>query len=175
MSVVAVRKYPDKIIIAADSIIVQGWSKKTNNDFSKINKDNGMIIGSCGYAMESGFMWNYMATHKPSSPSVKDVLNFIIEFSKWKNDLSGNSTIQNSYLMVFEGHVFNIQDMFVEEINNYTAIGAGEDFANAALYLGHSPKEAVKVACDLCCFVAEPILEFVYELNNSLCVDNDKL
>lgn len=40
------------------------------------------------------------------------------------------------------------------------AVGAGEDFANAALHLGHTPKEAVKVACDLCCYVCEPIIEY---------------
>ena len=28
-----------------------------------------------------------------------------------------------------------------------------------ALYLGHTPREAVKVSCDLCCYVAEPIIE----------------
>ena len=50
--------------------------------------------------------------------------------------------------------------MFVHEISDYIAIGAGEQFANAALYLGHTPKEAVKVACDLSCYVSEPIIEY---------------
>lgn len=51
-----------------------------------------------------------------------------------------------------------IANMFVREIKDYYAIGAGEDFATAALYLGHTPKEAVKTACDISCFVAEPIV-----------------
>ena len=53
--------------------------------------------------------------------------------------------------------------MYVNEINEYAAIGAGEDFALAALYLGHSAKEAVKTACELSAFVAEPIVEFEME------------
>jgi hypothetical protein len=50
--------------------------------------------------------------------------------------------------------------MFVHEVFDFISIGAGEDFANAALYLGHTPKEAVKVACELSCYVCEPIKEF---------------
>ena len=55
------------------------------------------------------------------------------------------------------------QNLYVNEVNEYAAIGAGEDFALAALYLGHSAKEAVKVACELSAFVAEPIVEFEME------------
>ena len=121
---------------------------------------NGMIIGGCGLAQEMSFMWHYMSTHKPASPTEKGVLDFIIEFSKWKKDLCGDSTINNNYLLAYDGHLFDINYMFVNEITDYCAIGAGEDFSNAALYLGHTPKEAVKVACDLCCFVSEPIVEY---------------
>lgn len=161
MSVVAARVYDDKIVIAADSILTNGWSKSTNNNFTKMNKDNGMIIGGCGKAEELSLMWHYMSTHKPSEATEKEILNFIIEFSKWMNDLTGSSNINNTYLLAYEGHLFEIEDMFVFEINEYRAIGAGEDYSNAALYLGHTPKEAVKVACDLCCYVSEPIIEFV--------------
>ena len=54
--------------------------------------------------------------------------------------------------------MFSVNDMFVREIKDYFAMGAGEDFATAALYLGHSPEEAVKTACEISCFVAEPIV-----------------
>jgi len=57
--------------------------------------------------------------------------------------------------------------MFINEIKDFAAIGAGEDFANAALYLGHSPEEAVKVACELCCFVSEPIVKYKMKRGNS--------
>ena len=160
MSVVAVRVYDDKIIVAADSIVCRGWSKTTKGDFSKLNQDNGMLIGAVGSAQEASLMWHYMSTHKPASPTEKSVLEFIIEFARWKNDLGAGSTISNSYILVYSGHAFVISNMFVNEITQYEAVGAGEDYANAALYLGHSPKEAVKVACELCCYVAEPIIEY---------------
>lgn len=160
MSVVATRVYEDRIVIAADSILCGNWSKSSTNDFSKLHQDNGMIIGSVGYAQEGSLMWHYMSTHKPASATEKSVLEFIIEFARWKKELGDTSSINNSYILAFGGKVFAINDMFVTEISEYHAIGAGRDYANAALYLGHTPQEAVKVACALCCFVAEPIIEY---------------
>lgn len=158
MSVIAAKIYTDKITVAADSILVRGWSKR-NSNFSKIANINGMIVGSTGTAEECSLMWHYMETHRPASAAEKDVLNFVVEFATWKNGFGAGSSVDNIYLMAFEGHLFEIQGMFVHEIFDYIAVGAGEDFANAALYLGHSPKEAVKVACDLSCFVCEPVVE----------------
>lgn len=159
MSVIAARVYKDKIVMAADSILVKGYSKQTNGDFTKINEDNGMIIGGSGAAQEQSLMWQYMATHKPASAREKDILEFIIEFSRWKRELTGDGSICNSYILAYDGWLFEIERMFVHEVKDYCSVGVGEDFANAALYLGHAPKEAVKVACELCCFVAEPIIE----------------
>ena len=48
------------------------------------------------------------------------------------------------------------------EVKEYEAIGAGMYYGEEALYLGHSPREAVKVSCDLCCYVAEPIVEIEF-------------
>lgn len=159
MSVVAAKVYADRVTMAADSIMTKGWSK-TNNNFVKINEINDMIVGGCGLSQEISLMWHYMTTHKPASATERNILDFIVEFSKWKRDLTGDGTVQDTYLIIFEGHLFEINDMFVFEIKDYAAVGAGEDFANAALHLGHTPKEAVKVACDLCCYVCEPIIEY---------------
>ncbi|MBR6649296.1 MAG: hypothetical protein IKL29_07960 [Bacteroidaceae bacterium] len=159
MSVVAAKVTKDKIQMAADSILVKGWSKR-NANFAKIAEINGMILGGVGIAQETSLMWHYMQTHKPASASEKDVLAFIVEFSQWKAGTTGNSQVDNCYLLAYQGHLFEIEHMFVFEIKDYVAIGAGDDFANAALYLGHTPREAVKVACELSCYVSEPIIEF---------------
>lgn len=159
MSVVAAKVYDKEIIMAADSILVKGWSKR-NSNFAKITEINDMIVGGTGSAQEMSMMWHYMQTHKPASATEKDVLTFIIEFSQWKNNMGGGSSLENSYLLAYKGNLFEIEYMFVHEIFDYIAIGAGEDFSNAALYLGHTPKEAVKVACDLSCYVCEPIIEY---------------
>ena len=163
MSVVAARVYKDKIVMAADSIVVRGWSKRTDHDIVKINEINGMIVGSTGYAQELSLMWQYMATHKPATATEKDVLAFVVEFSRWKRELIGNGSVDNTYLMAYDGHLFQIEDMLVYEVSEWSAVGAGEDFANAVLYLGNSPRDAVRVACELSCFVAEPIIEYTMQ------------
>lgn len=157
MSVIAGRVYDEKIVVAADSIITRGWSKRTG--FSKLACINDMIIGSSGTAEELSLFFRFAQTHKPETPTEKDVLAFIVEFANWKKDY-GNGNIDNTYLLAAGGHLFQVESMFVSEIQNFGAIGAGEDFANAALYLGHSPEEAVKVACELCCYVSEPIMRY---------------
>lgn len=164
MSVVAAKIYNNRIVMAADSILVKGCAKSTNINLAKINYINDMIVGSTGYAKENSLFQYFMRTHTPNGNTDKDILAYIVEFSKWKQDLIGESEIANTYLFAYDGHLFEIENMFVYEIKDYDAIGAGEDFANAALYLGHSPREAVKVACELSCYVAEPVIEYEMEI-----------
>lgn len=163
MSVIAGCVYKDKIVIASDSIRTKGWSKRT--DFIKLSCINDLIIGGVGTCEEIGLMFRYAQTHKPETATERDVLSFIVEFARWKKDF-GDGQIRNTYLIVCEGHLFMIEDMFVHEIKDFQAIGAGEDYANAAMYLGMSPEKAVKVACELSCFVAEPIVQ--YEMQRSI-------
>jgi len=165
MSVIAGKVYNDKIVIAADSIIVKGWSKR-NSGFAKLMNINDMIIGGTGTAEEISLFFRFAQTHKPESGTEKDILTFITEFTSWKHDnYNDNSFLKNTYLIAYEGHLFEIENMFINEVQDFVAVGAGEDFANAALYLGHSPEEAVKVACELCCFVSEPIIKFKMKRN----------
>ena len=161
MSVVAAKVYDNRIVIAADSILVRYGMTKENN-YSKLEYINGMIIGGSGYASESSLMYRFAQTHKPETPTEKDMLAFIIEFYNWKKDF-GNTDLHNQFLSAYEGHLFEVRHLFIREINDFMAIGAGEDFARAALYLGHTPREATEVACALSCYVSEPIKELVME------------
>lgn len=117
-----------------------------------------MIIGSVGTAYESSLMWQYMRTHKPDEGTERAVLEFIVEFVRWKRELTGDATVENDYLLAYKNRLFEISGLFVHEIYDYVAIGAGRDFATAALFLGHSPEESVKAACELSCMVSEPIV-----------------
>lgn len=76
------------------------------------------------------------------------------------------SDTKNSYLVAFGGHLFQICGYLVREIKDYYAIGAGAPYALTALHLGHDPEEAVKVSCDMCCFVCEPIVTYIQEKDN---------
>ena len=167
MSVVAVKKTDKKIKIAADSISVRGWTRTEKTiKKAKLFEVNGIIAGGVGLASENLLLENFCLTHKPHQATEREVLNFFIEFNNYLKDL-GMSGYSNGFIFCYKGKAFLIeQNLYVNEVNEYAAIGAGEDFALAALYLGHSAKEAVKVACELSAFVAEPIIELEMEKEN---------
>lgn len=162
MSVVCAKVYDNRIEIASDSIRLYGITKST--EAIKLFQENEVIVGGCGFTTETSLMRNYIRTHKPESNSEMDVSRFIVDFVKWKNDYSDSKTIQNSYLLIFNGKLFYIEDLSAREVKTFAAIGAGRDFGITAMHLNCSPKEAVKVASDLCCYVSEPIIEYVVVL-----------
>ena len=159
MSVVVAKVYADRIEMASDSIAVRGWSKVNNaaNKIIKMMKYNDMIIGGCGTAEEASLLFHYMKTHTIDNVDERGILDFIIEFKKWKNDLTGNNSMSNDYILAYKGKCFGISGMLVFPIEDHYAIGAGEDFAQGALFMGASPREAVKAACELSAMVCEPV------------------
>jgi len=160
MSVVVCKIYKDKIEMASDSIVVKGWTKVNNaqNKIVKMMKYNDMIIGGCGNADEISLFFHYMKTHTIENMDEKSVLDFVIEFKRWKSDLTGDNSFVNPYIIAYKGKVFGIEGMLVFPIDDYYTIGAGQDYASGALYMGATPKEAVKAACELCAMVCEPII-----------------
>lgn len=158
MSVVAVKIYDKEIIMSADSIITKNGDK-TPVGRGKIFEVNGMLIGSSGYASEGIHMSLFAENHTPLSMDDRELTKYMYEFSEWKaKEFGVEKKLNNSYLIAYKGKVFCCENEYVGEIKDYFAIGLGENYANAALYLGHSPAEAVKVACALSCFVDEPII-----------------
>ena len=159
MSVVAVKVYEKSIIMSADSIIVHGEADKTPIGKGKLFDVNGMIIGTSGWASEGVYLSLYAENHTPLSATERDMMKFFAEFGAWKAKEFGESCkIENQYLIAYKGKCFNVGGGYVAEVTDFYAIGYGHQYSEAALYLGHSPQEAVKVACDLCCFVDGPIV-----------------
>lgn len=175
MSVVTAKVYEDKIVMATDSIIAYGWTKtspvvekdgKKTRNFSKLIEVNGMLIGGVGSAESIQLMQIFATTvYKPKSSNEKDMLDFVVEFNKWKKDMPAISIDPGDveFLIAVDGELFYIGGLYIEHVMNYSAIGAGMDYALAALYLGHSPAEAAKTACELNCFVSEPVFELTQE------------
>lgn len=164
MSVVAVRVTPAKIEIAADSITVRGWTQsKDSNKFSKLVKINDLVLGSVGSAEESSLLWVFAATRKPENATESAVVNFFSEFATWKNGKTGKFALENEYLLVVDHHAFQIEHFFVQQITDFMAIGAGRDFALAALHLGYDTRKAVEVACELSVYCETPVKVFEIE------------
>lgn len=165
MSVVCVKKYPNKFVFAADSMMVRGSTKMNHLKFAKLESVNGMVIGFAGSAAEGNLLNIFARTNLPSGNDEKDILDYFFKFSLWKRDNGGSNGLDNDYIFGYDKKAFFIEgnDMFVKEIDDYHAIGSGEKYALAALYLGSAPEDATKVACDLNCYVGEPIIAITME------------
>ena len=156
MSVVAVKVTKNKITIGADSILVSGWTQEKDK-LAKLNKANGMIIGDVGDAEEGALFLLFCKTRKPRESSVDALVEFMSEFQDWMNNKTGESKLSNQYIVIIEKKAFMIEGFFIKEVTDYTAIGAGMDFALSALYLGNSVKESIKAACHLSVYCEGPI------------------
>lgn len=160
MSVIAAKVTPEYISVAADSILIKEEMKRTTN-FPKLIQVNNMIVGGAGCAEELSLFQRFVTEKKPRAASIEGIQDFMRDFDRWKESYTNSTGIDNCYLLVFDNHLFEIDGMFVQEINDYTAIGDGEAYALTALHLGFLTTEAVKVTCDLCASVSEPIVEYI--------------
>jgi ATP-dependent protease HslVU (ClpYQ) peptidase subunit len=161
MSVVAARKYSDRLVFASDSIRVSGHLRETSrvtDERGKLFEVNDLVIGGVGLIMELSFMQIFARNHKPASATVESILDFMVEFYGWATSKDSSFGKRNEYLIGIEGEVFRVCDSYlVERINEFSAIGAGEYFALTAMYLDKTPEEAVSIANELCVYCAPPI------------------
>ncbi|MGD1867701.1 MAG: hypothetical protein ACFB0D_24385 [Phormidesmis sp.] len=162
MTVIAARKTPEAIIFAADTMISDGFTKLTSSDImhSKLFAQNDMIIGCTGDCYEGTLMELFSRNHKPMDSTRLGVIDFLVEFREWIRKKEGGYTPTNGFLIAFEHKLFHVyKGLDVYEVREFEAIGSGQDFAKAALHLGHTPREAVEVACKLSLYCSEPITE----------------
>ena len=156
MSVVAVKVTKNKITIGADSILVSGWTQEKDK-LAKLNKANGMIIGDVGDAEEGALFLLFCKTRKPREASVDAIVEFMSEFQDWMNNKTGESKLSNQYILIIEKKAFMIEGFFIKEVTDYTAIGAGADFALPCLALGHSIEVAIEMACHFSIYCEKPV------------------
>ena len=117
--------------------------------------------------MSTVFFFNDTATTEIYPLSLHDALPFyfFVEFREWIHKRDTGHAPENDYLIAYDKKLFRTYGgLDIYEVPEFEAVGAGEDFAKAALHLGHTPREAVEVACKLSIYCSEPISEIVVEL-----------
>ncbi|MDV3352154.1 hypothetical protein D0962_02975 [Leptolyngbyaceae cyanobacterium CCMR0082] len=167
MTVIAARKTKDVITFASDSILVAGYLKATDKEviYNKLFQQNDMVIGSTGTGYEGTMMELFSRNHRPVDGSRLAVIDFFVEFREWINKRDSSHSPENDYLIAYDQKLFRTYGgLDIYEVPEFEAVGAGEDFAKAALHLGHSPREAVEVACKLSIYCSEPISEITIEI-----------
>ncbi len=170
MSVVAVRVYDDRIEIAADSICTNGENTMINDadkKCSKLFRYKDMVIGCVGCSEEKDLLELYMKNNELTEFTKESLIEYLIGSMKWMNDIPGNDgDLHNRYIFASKGKCLSSSFLHVFDIDDYYAIGAGDDFARGALYMGATPEEAVRAACHMCVYAIEPIqVESVYKEN----------
>lgn len=156
MSVVAVRVEKNKITIGADSILVNGHTQEKDK-MAKIFQNEWAVVGDVGEAQEGALFQIYTKTRRPRESSAEGITEFLFEFYQWKKEKTESTELTNDYIIVFEGKAFLVEGFYVKEVKDYMAIGAGMDFALAALYMGSSVQDAIKTACHLSILCEEPV------------------
>ena len=158
MSVICAKKIEGKIVFAADSMISSGETKVADKMMkaSKLFKQNDLVIGAAGRCYETTLMELFSRNHKPVASGRMAMIEFLMEFREWVKDKDSGYTLDNEFLIAFAGELYIVcGGLEVYEASEFESIGSGRDFANAALYLGHSPKAAVEVACKLSTYCAK--------------------
>jgi len=154
MTVIAIKKYKNKIQMASDSQTSYGTTHKSTDvhhtivDKEKIFDVNDMTFGCSGSVKGKNYLKIFAKTHKPKYATVDDVLSFLIEFQHWfkLQDDKYSFDEENSIILVFKNKIFSANGFMVQEINDYWATGSGMFLALGALYFNKTPAEAVEVA-----------------------------
>jgi hypothetical protein len=160
VSVIAVKVREGGYDIASDSIQVRysTQSKGDRTSMAKLMEINGMVIGAVGASEEASLLFLFAETRKPERPTQMGILNFLNDFNEWKHKKIGKYFGGNEYFICFEGSVFHINGWQIDFVRSYEAIGAGMDYALAALYFGHSAEESVECAIHLSCYCEGPVI-----------------
>ncbi len=153
MSVVACRKTPEKIYLAADSQLSCGGGKRPGLFFEKITKIGKIVVGSVGTCSEVVLFLNYIKSNKLPK-SIAKLQLYMAEFYKWRDELNvklnpeDKDALSNCRFMVITGgEAFCIENFFITHVIDFHAIGSGEDYAMGAMAHGANVREAVAIAC----------------------------
>lgn len=167
MTVLVVKNYKNRIELCADSGVFYGYSGSKEENSTKIFQVNNITFMSTGYVSEKNFLELFCSTRKPESNKVLDILRFFSDFRKWMISefnccFEKDEIIKNNYFFYFDGIIYRItSNLTIKEIKEgeFDSDGAGYREARTALYLGHSPKEAVRICIKLNCWTAGKVQE----------------
>jgi ATP-dependent protease HslVU (ClpYQ) peptidase subunit len=160
VSVVVAKVYPEEIRIAADSQVTTGWTKESV-PFSKIFRHGDSVIGSVGYAEEIALFRVFLQTNHLKEPSEEAMIDHLAAFQAWASKrIDKQYKLDNNYLYIYQGVPFHVHGFYVKEIDDYSAIGSGKEFAFGAISVGATVRQAVEAACKHNIYCQLPINEF---------------
>lgn len=167
MTVIAARKYADRIDFAADSQTNCGDSRVTSKQHStqKIWQYNGLTVGGAGSAAESQLFRFFCRSHKPAGCGALEIMDLMWEFREWVSKKSESVDFDNQYLIAFGDRLFEVgSDVEVFEVPEFAAVGSGGQIAVTAMHLGRDPIIACETAIEIDCFCGPPVVQLSHKI-----------
>lgn len=158
MSVCAVKITKEKIEISCDSQITCDTTISSSFfETTKMFEKNGVIVAGTGTIREINLLKIFMERTLIGEPTEENILHFMFEFQQFKQQFGLNFDLECQFIFVVGNKAFSVIQGEVLEIPSFYAIGSGQAYAQAALYLGHNTEDSVKVACGLDLYCHEPV------------------
>jgi ATP-dependent protease HslVU (ClpYQ) peptidase subunit len=160
MTVIAAIKTDNKIVFARDSLMTADNTIITDNNtlVSKLWQQNDLTVGHSGQCLFNTLMRIFAKTHVPKSACEDGMIEFLIEYVNLCQSKYNVGMPTSQFLIAFQDQLFRVYGgIDVYKVENFDAIGSGGDFAQAALLLGKTAKEAAEVSCKLSSTCALPV------------------
>jgi len=153
MSVVVGQVTKNKILLAADSQISCGREIRDNLSFTKINIIKDIVVGTVGECQEALILNSYIKnTIVPDN--ICGLVGYFAEFYKYRDSLNrkiepeGKDSLTNSqFMLVVNGTLFFVNELYVDMVVTYHAMGIGDEYAYGAMEAGANIVKAVEIAC----------------------------
>lgn len=146
MSVICVKKYDDRIEIAADS----SDTSSIKRCVSHLAVVGNTIIGSTD-PVGLDILGLHMRSDAPASANLFHMTSFVHRFFKdvkeYYSHMDTDGIVLSPYIIACKGRVFSVFGGSVSEITGFDAFGSASEGARTFLHLGRRPEEAVA-----CCF-----------------------
>jgi ATP-dependent protease HslVU (ClpYQ) peptidase subunit len=148
MSVIAARKYKDRVDISADSQITWGSSyKQTNTPFAKLIKQNKIIIGSSGTTYLHTLLSLFSKNTKPKGSSAMDIFDYLVDFRDWAKKRDATIKFDTTHLIIiYLQETFVCYDLEINIVDSFASVGSGMFLAIGAMHMGAAPDKAVEIA-----------------------------
>ena len=157
MTVIAVDVRGKDIVIGADSQITQGWHMRIDKAAKLHTSPTGVTFALTGYAEMAALLRLYTHNHQPRESTEYGITQFYTEFRKWANEETDEPKLDGHFFLIYQGRAWSVADYYITEVTSFAAMGSGMEYAEAALYLGKSVKDAIKAACHLSITCHKPI------------------
>src|SRR5688500_12355357 len=134
-------------------------------------RSDDVLVGITGSASQltlvRAFLDDCTTLQKPIGANEAGIFEFAVRFNKFSQDLGVPTGVEvdggfSTHHIVAHGRAWVVQGYFISEIFDWSAMGSGEYFAQAALTLGHDPVQAIRVACEHDLYCYGPPVSFRY-------------